>query len=48
MKFSLTSVFKRKPKKLIKDYKQEILNREGAKQFKKMIDRGIELPVVPL
>ncbi len=48
MKVSILARLTKKQEKIIKDYKQEVLNREGAIQFKKMADNGIEMPVVHL
>ena len=48
MAFSISALIKKKAKKSIKDYKQELLNKQGAEQLKKMVERGIDLPVVPL
>ena len=48
MKLSILTKFTKKPEKIIKDYKQEVLNKQGRDQFKKMVDHGIEMPVVHL
>lgn len=40
--------FLRKKSKKTPSYKEEILIKQGAEQFKKLQDRGIELPVVLL
>ncbi len=48
MVINFLSLLKRRPKKSLNSYKEEILIRQGAEQFKKLQDRGIELPVVLL
>lgn len=35
-------------RKALLDYKQELLVRQGREQFKKLIDRGISIPVAYL
>jgi hypothetical protein len=37
-----------KGKKSLSDYKQEALVKQGKEQFKKLIERGTDLPVVLL
>lgn len=39
---------KKKVVKALSDHKQEALVRLGAEQFKKLLDRGISIPVVLL
>jgi hypothetical protein len=34
--------------KTIADYKQQILVKQGAEQFKKLLEKGISVPVVLL
>ena len=41
-------LLKRKSKKSLSDYKQEALIKQGREQFKKLIERGTDLPVVLL
>lgn len=48
MTFNLSTFLKKKSNKTLGDYKQEILVKQGAEQFKKLIDKGIELPIVLL
>ena len=43
------SLLRRKSKKTSSyKYRDDILIRQGAEQFKRLIDRGIDLPVVHL
>ena len=35
-------------RKVLSDYKQELLVKQGAEQFKKLIERGINVPIVLL
>jgi len=42
------SLLKRKSRESISDYKQEVLIKQGREQFKKLIERGTDLPVVLL
>lgn len=39
---------KKAPQKTISDYKMEILVRQGRDQFKKLIEKGINIPVALL
>ncbi|MDP2637430.1 MAG: hypothetical protein Q8P26_00010 [Candidatus Levybacteria bacterium] len=39
---------KKADKKTISDYKMDILVKQGRDQFKKLIDRGISIPVALL
>ncbi len=48
MAINFFSFLKNKSKKSIISYKDQILIKNGAEQFKKLHDRGIELPVVLL
>ena len=48
MTISLSAIFKKKTNKTLNEYKQEILVKQGREQFKKMLDKGLELPVVLL
>jgi hypothetical protein len=48
MSVNIFSLLKRKSKKTFSNYKEEMLIKQGAEQFKKLRDRGIDLPVVLL
>ncbi len=48
MKFSFLSNKGRKTVKTLSDYKQEVLVRQGREQFKKLLEKGISVPVVLL
>lgn len=48
MAINFYSLLKRKSRKSFSNYKEEILIKQGAEQFKKLRDRGIDLPVVLL
>ena len=48
MTFDLSTIFKKKADKTLHEYKQEILVKQGREQFKKLVDKGLELPVVLL
>jgi hypothetical protein len=45
MKFNIFS-FKGKRSKSVADYKQELLFKQGREQFKKLVEKGISVPVV--
>jgi len=47
MKFNL-KFGGRKTAKTIADYKQEVLVKQGREQFKKLLEKGISIPVVLL
>ena len=48
MKFGFLSIRGRKAVKTIADYKQQILVKQGREQFKKLLEKGISVPVVLL
>jgi len=48
MKFGFLSIRGKKAVKTIADYKQQILVRQGREQFKKLLEKGISIPVVLL
>ena len=48
MKFNFLGNKNRKTVKTIADYKQEALVRVGREQFKKLLEKGISIPVVLL
>lgn len=48
MTINFFSLLKRTSKKSLGHYREELLIKQGAEQFKKLQDRGIELPVVLL
>jgi hypothetical protein len=48
MKFNFLGSKSRKTVKTISDYKQEALVRSGREQFKKLLEKGISIPVVLL
>ena len=48
MKFNLLGATKIKAVKTISDYKQDILVKQGREQFKKLLEKGISIPVVML
>ena len=48
MTINFLSLLKRKPNKSLPSHKEELLIKQGAEQFKKLIERGMELPVVLL
>ena len=48
MKFNFLGNKNRKTVKTISDYKQEALVRVGREQFKKLLEKGISIPVVLL
>ena len=45
MKFSFLKLTKKATKKTISDYKQDYLVRQGREQFKKLMEKGISIPV---
>ncbi len=45
---SLSELLKKKNKKNLTSYKEQALLIQGREQFKKLIEKGIELPVVLL
>lgn len=48
MTFDLLSLLKKKSDRTVSQYKQELLMKQGREQFKKLIEKGLELPVVLL
>ena len=48
MKFSFLGSKSKKAVKTISDYKQEVLVKQGREQFKKLLEKGISIPVVLL
>lgn len=48
MKFNFLKLGKKISVKTISDYKQEILVKQGREQFRKLIEKGISIPVVLL
>ena len=51
MLLSMTFAFKKQkktPQKTISDYKMEMLVKQGRDQFKKLIEKGINIPVALL
>jgi hypothetical protein len=48
MKFSFFSFKNKKTVKTFADYKQELLVKAGREQFKKLLEKGISVPVVLL
>lgn len=39
---------KKEIRKTLSDYKQELLVKQGAEQFKKLLERGLNVPIVLL
>jgi hypothetical protein len=48
MKFGVFATNKRRTVRQISDYKQDALIRQGTEQFKKLLEKGIRIPVVLL
>ena len=48
MNFNFLKGSKEKAAKTISDYKQDILVKQGREQFKKLLEKGISIPVVLL
>jgi hypothetical protein len=48
MKFNFLGLRGKKTAKTFTDYKQEILVKAGREQFKKLLEKGISIPVVLL
>ena len=46
MRFNIFANRSKKTVKTISDYKQEILVKQGREQFKKLLEKGISIPVV--
>ncbi len=47
MKFSILGLLKtgKKARRTIADYQQELLVRQGREQFKRLLEKGINVPV---
>lgn len=45
MKFSFLKSTKKTARKTISDYKQEYLVRQGREQFKKLMEKGLGVPI---
>lgn len=48
MTISFSALLRKKSKKNLTSYKEEALVKQGREQFKKLIEKGMELPVVLL
>nr|MBI5455389.1 hypothetical protein [Candidatus Levybacteria bacterium] len=48
MKLNIFTSKRKNAVKTISDYKQDILVRQGREQFKKLLEKGISIPVVLL
>jgi hypothetical protein len=48
MKFNFLSFRKKGSRKTLSDYKHESILRAGAEQFKKLVEKGISVPVALL
>jgi len=48
MKLNFLGLRSKKAVKTISDYKQEVLVKQGREQFKKLLEKGISIPVVLL
>lgn len=48
MKLNFFGLKSRKAVKSISDYKQDVLVKQGREQFKKLLEKGISIPVVLL
>jgi hypothetical protein len=48
MKLNFLGSRSKKAVKTISDYKQEVLVKQGREQFKKLLEKGISIPVVLL
>jgi hypothetical protein len=48
MKLGFLNIKGTKAVKTIADYKQQILVKQGADQFKKLLEKGLNVPVVLL
>lgn len=46
--FSRLSIQKKQQRKTLAEYQREMLVRQGREQFKKLIDRGLGVPVALL
>ncbi|HZJ18083.1 MAG TPA: hypothetical protein VFD45_00495 [Patescibacteria group bacterium] len=45
MKFNLFKAGKRVTRRTISDYKQELLLKQGTDQLKKLVEKGLSIPV---
>lgn len=45
MNYNFFTVSRKKAVRTIADYKQEILVKQGREQFKKLLEKGISIPV---
>jgi len=45
MKFQFLALRKKGAKKTLSDYKQDFLVRQGREQFKKLLEKGIGVPI---
>jgi hypothetical protein len=48
MKFNILGKGRRVTVKTIADYKQDLLVKQGREQFKKLLEKGLNIPVVIL
>jgi len=48
MKSFLEKLLKRKGVKSISDYKQDILVKQGREQFKRLLEKGLSVPIALL
>ena len=48
MKFDLLRFGRKNQVKMISDYKQDALVKQGREQFKKLLEKGISVPVALL
>lgn len=46
--FGAPSSHKKVVRKTIEDYKQEVLLRQGKAQFEKLVQKGLQIPIVLL
>lgn len=48
MKFNIFASKRKSAVKTVSDYKQDVLVKQGREQFKKLLEKGISIPVVLL
>ena len=48
MNFNILKFKKRATRKLVPDYKQELLVKQGREQFKALLKRGLSVPIALL
>lgn len=48
LRLLISKLKKHEVHKTLVDYQQEILSKQGREQFKKLVDRGISIPVALL